>query len=114
VGSTSFDWIFAWLLLGVGATGFAVEVFRFTVGPEPGAALRTTAYATYFVHLVLVFQLLVYLPFSKFAHVLYRTVAMVYAEHTGRHRPVHRPRVPQIAAGSGSQLRLRGVSAATR
>jgi quinone-modifying oxidoreductase subunit QmoC len=110
--STSFDWIFVWLILGVGVTGFAVEVFRFTVGPEPAATARTAAYATYFVHLVLVFQLLTYLPFSKFAHVLYRTVAMVYAEHTGRHRPVHRPGVPQIAAAP-TELRLRGVTAET-
>jgi quinone-modifying oxidoreductase, subunit QmoC len=107
-GSTSFDWIFAWLILGVGVTGFATEIFRFTVGPAPAEALRTTAYATYFVHLVLVFQLLTYLPYSKFAHVLYRTVAMVYAEHTGRHRPIHRPKA-EIG-----MLRLRGVTAATR
>jgi quinone-modifying oxidoreductase subunit QmoC len=108
VGGTSFDWIFVWMLLGVAVTGFAVEIFRFTVGPEPAAGLRTVAYATYFVHLVLVFQLLIYLPYSKFAHVLYRTVAMVYAEHTGRHRPVRRLQ-PQ-----GSQLRLPGVTPATR
>jgi quinone-modifying oxidoreductase subunit QmoC len=85
--STSFDWIFAWLLLGVGVTGFVTEVLRFTAGPEPDATYTAMAYGIYFVHLVLVFQLLVYLPYSKFAHVLYRTVAMIYSEHTGRHIP---------------------------
>ncbi len=106
---TSFDWIFVSVLLGIGVTGFAVEVFRFTVGTNPESSLRTLAYAVYFVHLVLVFQLLVYLPYSKFAHVLYRTVAMVYAEHTGRYRPA--PRLPSAA---GTALRTPGVTAATR
>lgn len=82
--STSFDWVFVWLLLGVGVTGFATEVFRFAVDPTVEGGAVTAAYVTYFVHLVLVFQLLVYLPYSKFAHIFYRTVAMVYAEHTGR------------------------------
>ncbi|HKJ03895.1 MAG TPA: quinone-interacting membrane-bound oxidoreductase complex subunit QmoC [Longimicrobiales bacterium] len=94
---TAFDWVFVWLVMGVGVTGFAAEVFRFTVGPEPGAALTATAYAVYFAHLVLVFQLLVYLPYSKFAHVLYRTVAMVYAERTGRNPPARR-RPPALRA----------------
>ena len=82
--STAFDWVFVSLLVGVGVTGFATEVFRFTVDTSATGAIVTIAYAVYFVHLVLVFQLLVYLPYSKFAHVLYRTVAMVYAEHMGR------------------------------
>ena len=82
--STAFDWIFVWLLLAVGVTGFATEALRFTV--DPASALASVAYAVYFVHLVVVFQLLVYLPYSKFAHLLYRTVAIVYAEHTARHR----------------------------
>jgi len=84
--STSFDWIFLWLLFLVGVTGFVVEIFRFTVTPETMGAFEYTAYAVYFVHLVLVFGLLVYLPYSKFAHMWYRTLAMTYAEHTGRHR----------------------------
>jgi len=106
---TSFDWIFVSVLLGVGVTGFAVEIFRFTVDPVTEESLRTLAWSIYFVHLVLVFQLLVYLPYSKFAHVLYRTVAMVYAEHTGRYRPARR-----LRAGTGVELRTRGVTAATR
>jgi quinone-modifying oxidoreductase subunit QmoC len=81
--STAFDWIFAWLLLAVGATGFAVEVLRFSVAP----AQEALAHGVYLVHLVVVFQLLVYLPYSKFAHLLYRTAAMVYVEHTARHLP---------------------------
>jgi quinone-modifying oxidoreductase subunit QmoC len=82
--STSFDWIFVWLLLLVGVTGFITEVFRFTVDPEVVSAIHNVAYGFYFVHLVMVFGLLVYLPYSKFAHIWYRTVAMIYAEHTGR------------------------------
>jgi quinone-modifying oxidoreductase subunit QmoC len=98
--STSFDWIFAWLLLGVGATGFVTEILRFTAATEPDATYTSIAYGIYFVHLVLVFQLLVYLPYSKFAHVLYRTVAMIYSEHTGRHIP-GRPLTLLRPAGAG-------------
>ncbi|MGD2071415.1 MAG: hypothetical protein PVI57_22295, partial [Gemmatimonadota bacterium] len=90
--TTAFDSLFLWILLGIGVTGFVAEVFRFTVDPGADGTVETVAYALYFVHLVLVFQLLVYLPYSKFAHIVYRTVAMVYAEHTGRHRATRRLR----------------------
>jgi len=93
--STGFDWVFVWLLLTVGVTGFATEVLRFTA--TPATAVATVAYAVYLAHLVVVFQLLVYLPYSKFAHVLYRTVAMVYAEHTARHRL-------SVTAGASARL----------
>ena len=84
-GSTSFDQIFIWLLLLVGVTGFITEIFRFTVGAgDHGGAMQYTAYAVYFIHLMCVFGLLVYLPYSKFAHIWYRTLAMVYAEYSGR------------------------------
>jgi quinone-modifying oxidoreductase subunit QmoC len=82
--STSFDWLFIWLLLGVGVTGFVIEIMRFAIDPAAEGTAVSVAYALYFIHLVLVFQLLVYLPYSKFAHLLYRTTAMAYAEHTGR------------------------------
>ena len=89
--STTFDWIFVWLLLAVGVTGFVTQVLRWVIAPdyhgggsEDLSSLAYVAYAVYFVHLVVVFDLLVYLPYSKFAHVLYRTVAMIYAEHSGR------------------------------
>jgi quinone-modifying oxidoreductase subunit QmoC len=83
--STSYDVIFIWLLLLVTVTGFVTQVFRFAIGNNDQSGLISTAYVLYFIHLVLVFQLLVYLPYSKFAHIVYRTVAMVYAERTGRH-----------------------------
>jgi len=89
--STAFDWMFICLLLGVGVTGFVVEILRFAIDTESASAAVSVAYALYFVHLVLVFQLLVYLPYSKFAHIVYRTVAMVYAEHTGRANGARRP-----------------------
>jgi quinone-modifying oxidoreductase subunit QmoC len=90
--STSFDWIFVWLLLLVGISGFIVETFRFVAEGAAGAEAYASAYATpaygfYFVHLVFVFGLLVYLPYSKFAHMWYRLAAMIYGEYSGRTGP---------------------------
>lgn len=67
-GSTYFDWFFLATLSGVVFTGIASELLRL-------AEIRAM-YAVYFVHLVLIFGLLLYAPYSKFAHLGYRTVAM--------------------------------------
>lgn len=75
--STNFDWSFVWIILIVSITGFLTQFLRF-------AEMQTLGYVIYYIHLVFVFFLLVYFPYSKFAHILYRTTAMVYAEHTGR------------------------------
>jgi len=38
----------------------------------------------YFIHLVLIFALFLYAPYSKFAHLAYRTVAMAITHSTFR------------------------------
>ncbi len=78
---TYFDWSLIATILIVVLTGFITEVLHY-VRLEPHRHLA------YFVHLVFVFSLLIYLPYSKFAHFIYRTVALVYAEHIGREREV--------------------------
>jgi quinone-modifying oxidoreductase subunit QmoC len=75
--SNYFDWIFIWTLFLVVVTGFVTEVMHFL-------RLEPHRHVAYFIHLVFVFTILIYLPYSKFAHVIYRTTAMVFAEHTGR------------------------------
>ena len=74
---TYFDWSFILTLLAVVVSGFLTEVLHYF-------RMEPHRHVIYFLHLVLVFALLMYLPYSKFAHLLYRATAMVYAEHTGR------------------------------
>ncbi len=75
--STGKDWGFIGVLLAVVITGLLTEIVRFA-NVDPGA------YIIYFVHLVLVFTLLMYFPYTRFAHMVYRTVALAYARYSGR------------------------------
>ncbi len=75
--STYKDWYLLWLVLGLGVTGMLAELTRLA-----DAAFLT--YLIYFIHLMLVFHLIAFLPFSKLAHLVYRTVAMAYNEYSGR------------------------------
>ena len=63
------DWAFLVLLALSVLSGFVMVLFRFLNMPM-------AAYGTFAFHLVVVFDLLVTFPFSKFAHVIYRPVAL--------------------------------------
>jgi quinone-modifying oxidoreductase subunit QmoC len=69
--STYSDWLFLWVLALTTLTGFLSEILRL-------AGIPPLAYWVYLIHLVFIFSLLVYIPYSKFAHLAYRFVAMLY------------------------------------
>jgi nitrate reductase gamma subunit len=68
--STPSDWAFLVLLWLGGMSGFALEVAIYL--PQPYG----WSYWLLLAHLVIVLELLVLLPFTKFAHVVYRTTAL--------------------------------------
>ena len=74
---TYFDLQFIYVVFTVGATGLLSWLFRLI-------GIKTLAYPTYFIHLVSVFFLFFYAPYSKAAHMVYRTVAMLYASMSSR------------------------------
>lgn len=78
--SSFYDWYLLGVLWGVGITGILAEIFRLVGTP-------VLAYSIYYLHLVSVFMLFAYLPWSKLGHLVYRTAAMTYARYIGR-RPL--------------------------
>jgi quinone-modifying oxidoreductase subunit QmoC len=80
--STYFDWFFLGTLTAVVFTGILLQFFRL-------AQVAGLMYPVYFVHLALTIALLLYAPYSKFAHLAYRTVAMASTEPW---RPKRKPR----------------------
>ena len=74
---TYFDWALLSTLMLVVITGYVTEALHFL-------RLEPHRHIAYFAHLVFVFVVLIYLPYSKLAHMAYRATAIVFAEHTGR------------------------------
>jgi len=72
-----YDWLFIYIVFAIMATGILSELLRL-------ADIAVLAYSIYFVHLVVVFFLFAYAPFSKMAHMVYRTTAMVFAKYIER------------------------------
>ena len=79
-GKSSYsDWFFSGLLALTAVSGFATEILRY-------AGIRI-AYPAYTVHLVFVYGLFAYFPFSKFAHAMYRPAALAFARQIKRRKP---------------------------
>jgi quinone-modifying oxidoreductase subunit QmoC len=65
------DWLFVVSLFLLGFSGMLVEGARFHDW--------NFAYYLYFIHLLLVWMVIIYIPFTKFAHVIYRTIVLWYS-----------------------------------
>ncbi|OAQ20315.1 quinone-interacting membrane-bound oxidoreductase complex subunit QmoC [Thermosulfurimonas dismutans] len=64
------DWFLIYLILAVGVTGLLTEILRLVHNAfYPGM---------YALHLIAVFMLFLSIPYSKFAHLIYRTTAYVF------------------------------------
>ncbi len=65
------DWLFLWLLFLEGLTGFIVELAIYL----PTGTIW--GYVIFFVHVVIGMEIVVLLPFTKFAHAVYRPLALL-------------------------------------
>ena len=70
------DWLLLISMFLLTVSGVLVETARFQNW--------SVAYHLYFFHLVCVWFVIIYLPYSKFGHILYRSVAMSFADSIGR------------------------------
>ncbi len=75
-----YDWLFLSVLFLIGATGLLTEIIRLS-------GYAAAAYWSYFIHLTFVFFLIGYFPYSKFAHLIYRFVAIIYSKYAGMSEP---------------------------
>jgi quinone-modifying oxidoreductase subunit QmoC len=71
------DWYILWLILILAVSGLGAELVRI-------AGIASVSYLFYYIHLIAILNLFLFLPFSKMAHIVYRLVAMTYAEYSGR------------------------------
>ncbi|HET98078.1 MAG TPA: heterodisulfide reductase [Desulfurivibrio alkaliphilus] len=71
---TFYDWYLIGVIMAVGVTGMAAQSFRLV-------DVASMAYLFYFLHLVSVFMLFLYTPYTKMAHMVYRTFAMAFERY---------------------------------
>ncbi len=69
-------WLVGWALT-LGLTGMLAQVTRLM-------GMGGLSYTIYYIHLMFVWSLFFFIPYSKLAHLVYRTAAMAYNEYIGR------------------------------
>jgi quinone-modifying oxidoreductase subunit QmoC len=74
---TYYDWLLIYVVFAVGATGLLSWLLRLL-------GIGILAYPVYFIHLTSVFFLFFYAPYTKMAHFVYRTAAMLHARMSDR------------------------------
>jgi nitrate reductase gamma subunit/ferredoxin len=67
------DWLFLALLWAIGVTGFVLELADY-------ATLSGWVGAVFLVHIALAMELILLLPFTKLAHIVYRPLAIWFTE----------------------------------
>lgn len=75
--SSYYDWYLLGIIWAVALSGILSQVFRLMDAVKP-------AFCVYYLHLVFVWMLFAYLPWSKLGHFVYRTTALVYVRMYGR------------------------------
>ena len=78
--TTFADWVFLIFMFGTGITGFPVTILAFM----PVASLPVWAPWVLVIHVVFAFELLLMIPFTKFAHMLYRPFALWWHDMQAR------------------------------
>ncbi len=69
-------WLVGWALT-LGLTGMLAQVTRLM-------GMGGLSYTIYYIHLMFIWSLFFFIPYSKLAHLVYRTAAMAYNEYIGR------------------------------
>ena len=75
--SSYYDWYLIVVIWVVAVTGMLSQIFRI-------AEVAGLAYFVYYLHLISVFMLIAYTPWSKLGHLVYRVAALTYARRHGR------------------------------
>ena len=89
--SSYYDWFLLGVVVAVGASGMLAEIVRWM-------GIGFLYYILYYIHLVAVWSLFAYTPYSKLAHLVYRTTALIHNRACEREMLT---KVPVVAMNEG-------------